>query len=94
MRPELIDFLLRLFRISLQRGMTLNSWWRDPQVNLAVGGVFNSFHLWALALDIGAPDHARLIDEARAAGLEAIDEGTHVHVEPVGRPPDPSTLSS
>ncbi len=86
-RPELREFFHALFRIPIDPGTLLTSWWRDPRVNRSVGGLTNSFHLWALAVDVVAPDPAHLIGHAREVGLDAIDEGSHVHLEPIGAPP-------
>ncbi|MEE8507768.1 MAG: D-Ala-D-Ala carboxypeptidase family metallohydrolase [Myxococcota bacterium] len=85
--PELQAFFTRLFRIPIPHGTLVTSWYRDQAVNAAVGGVPTSFHLWGLALDVSTPEPAFLIDEARFQGLEAFDSGTHVHIEPLGRPP-------
>ncbi len=86
-RPQLIEFFGQLFDIPIDPGTLLTSWWRDVAVNRAVGGVPNSFHLWALAVDVVAPDPAHLVGHAREVGLEAIDFDTHVHIEPTGSPP-------
>lgn len=86
-RPELLAFFRALFRIPIDPGTLLTSWYRDPGANAAVGGVPNSFHLWGLAFDVVAPDPAHLVGHAREVGLEAIDFGTHIHLEPIGSPP-------
>lgn len=48
--------------------LTIHSGFRTPQVNRAVHGAGDSFHLRASALDIGAADAAALADEARKLG--------------------------
>jgi len=85
--PQLQDYFQRVFRIPVDPSTAVTSWYRDPAVNRAVGGVPNSFHLWGLALDIVAPDPAHFVGHAREVGLEAIDFGTHIHLEPIGSPP-------
>ncbi len=86
-RPELVAFFRALVTIPIDPGTLLTSWWRDPAVNKAAGGITNSFHLWGLAFDLVAPDPAHFIGHAREAGLEAIDFGSHIHLEPIGSPP-------
>lgn len=63
---------------------------RTPEHNARVGGVANSQHISGTAGDVVIPDPAarrQFMDAVRAKGLEAIDEGDHVHVElpPRGR---------
>ncbi len=75
-RPELIAFFRALFEIPIDAGTVVTSWWRDPEVNLAVGGVRNSFHLWGLALDVVAPDPPAP-DRTRAGGRARGDRRTN-----------------
>jgi uncharacterized protein YcbK (DUF882 family) len=61
----------------------ITSWYRDPWHNRSVGGAASSQHLTATALDVVVPRArvAALVREARWAGLTAIDEGDHVHLQ-------------
>lgn len=63
---------------------------RTPEHNAAVGGVPNSQHLRGTAGDFAVPadQKAAFIAAAQRGGLEALDEGDHVHVE---LPPGAST---
>src|SRR5690606_35450725 len=56
---------------------------RTPQRNERVGGVPNSQHLRGTAGDYVVPQHqkAAFIQQAQAQGLQAIDEGDHIHVQ-------------
>ncbi len=95
--PELQSYFRKIFQLQVDPGTLVTSWWRDQAVNAAVGGVPTSFHLWGLALDVVAPDPTFIIDQAFFLGLEAFDSGTHVHLEPQGRPPNfqiPSTSAA
>ena len=70
-------------------GGSITSWLRTPARNRIVGGVHNSRHLDALAMDV-APDPGGFVlsREARyeiAAGLgvRLIIEGDHDHLQPL-----------
>lgn len=85
-----MDFLYfchaTLFLCKLHRG-SVTSWIRSEQRNAAQGGVTDSWHLDGLAADITPDDPARksfLIVDAVKLGMDAIDEGNHVHIEPSG----------
>lgn len=60
---------------------------RSPERNEAVGGKPNSYHLSGRAADFVVPQaqKAQFMQDARANGYEAIDEGDHIHIEPAGR---------
>jgi len=74
----LSDFVSRVNRI---RGIsTASSWWRSPEENVRVGGNRDSQHLFALGADL-VGDNQRILADARALGLIAVDEGRHVHVQ-------------
>ena len=61
----------------------LTSWYRDTWTNRSVGGASGSQHLTATAVDVVVPRSrvAALLLLARRAGLTAIDEGDHVHLQ-------------
>lgn len=69
-------------------GVAITSGFRTPEKNAAVDGVPNSFHLTGEAFDVAT----RTPQETQAAmawaqqnGLQAINEGDHVHFEPPRR---------
>ena len=68
---------------------TVTSWYRDPATNARVGGNARSWHLIGAAIDLVVPDEQKraLLWAARLAGLQAVDEGDHVHLEPSGPSP-------
>jgi len=72
------EFISRVNRI---RGITAaTSWWRSPEQNASVGGKRDSQHLFGLGADL-VGDNERILRDARALGLIAVDEGSHVHVQ-------------
>lgn len=77
-------------------GTQISSRLRTPERNKAVGGVANSQHLRGTAADFVVPATARpqFIADVRKRGLEAIDEGDHVHVELPPRAAPGSRLSA
>lgn len=77
-------FALLTVELCDRYGATVTSWKRTPARNAAVGGRADSFHLEGLAADLETDDSSRapaLVKEARARGLDAVDEGGHVHIE-------------
>ena len=79
--PQLRSFVLRLVNVAAPPGLQVTSWWRDRATNAAVGGHPESQHLFALALDLVAPDQRQLARQLRRVGLVAVEEGTHVHAQ-------------
>lgn len=69
-------------------GTRVTSRTRTPQQNAAAGGVANSYHLTGQARDFVPPpgmSTAQLAAQLKSAlpqGVEVIDEGDHVHIEP------------
>lgn len=68
-------------------GERVTSTLRSPSRNRQVGGVQNSFHLTGQARDSVPPPGVSVAEYARRLqalnpGLEVINEGDHVHIEP------------
>lgn len=72
--------VLEPLRKHLGYPIKINSGYRSPAVNKAVGGVANSFHIQGRAADIpkypGALDYLRSLNKCS----EVINEGTWIHV--------------
>lgn len=71
-------------------GERVTSTYRSPAHNKRVGGVPNSYHLKGLARDSVPPPGMSMAQYAaelrrRNPGLDVINEGDHVHIEPRGR---------
>lgn len=65
------------------RNVVPTSWFRTPAENAALGGVPGSLHLQGIAIDLaGDSDELGQIEGIwRAIGLDAVDEGDHLHLE-------------
>jgi hypothetical protein len=75
---------------SLPQGLQVTSGPRTPEHNAEVGGVANSYHLTNQARDIvpRSPQEADQVRQwAAQNGMEVINEGDHLHVEPRGNAP-------
>jgi hypothetical protein len=75
---------------SLPQGLQVTSGPRTPQHNAEVGGVPNSYHLTDQARDIvprSEAEAASVRQWAAQNGMEVINEGDHLHVEPRGNAP-------
>jgi uncharacterized protein YcbK (DUF882 family) len=85
LRPQLGAFLAKLRAVPEPPGMRVafTSWWRSKQRNAQVGGAITSQHLLGLAVDVvpAGGSRSELLRRLRAAGLVALDEGDHVHVQ-------------
>ena len=67
---------------SLVPGITVSSWYRDPEENAQVGGVANSQHMLGVALDFPRTrPNWEASRNLRARGFEVIAEGDHFHAE-------------
>ena len=62
-------------------GLRVTSWYRTAAHNAEVGGVPNSYHLKAGAVDLGLESAEGKMDVLRALGYEVIKESDHYHVE-------------
>jgi hypothetical protein len=77
------DFYNAVNDLSSKYGATITSGVRSPEHNAEVGGVPNSQHLSGTAADVVIPpdQKAQFIQDAKARGLQPIDEGDHVHLQ-------------
>lgn len=77
------DFYNAVNGLAGKYGATITSGVRDAQHNADVGGVPNSQHLTGTAADVVIPpdQKAQFIQDAKAQGLQPIDEGDHVHLQ-------------
>jgi hypothetical protein len=71
-------------------GERITSTLRTPARNKAVGGVPNSYHLTGQARDSVPPPGMSMADyhaqlKRLNPGMDVINEGDHVHIEPRGR---------
>lgn len=84
MKMTMLQFLQVAIILAQRYNCSVTSWFRTPARNKRVGGHPNSAHIGGFALDL-VPDNpaskAALIDDAHEAGLDAVDEGHHVHIE-------------
>ena len=72
-------------------GAVITSGLRSPEHNAAVGGVPNSYHLTDQARDVVPPpgmsmaQFGQTVQAALPPGTKIINEGTHLHIQPVSR---------
>jgi len=65
----------------IKAGFTVTSWYRSPQKNKKIGGVFNSRHLVGLAFDVVPVDKGSGELFKDLGFSKAINEGDHWHLE-------------
>ena len=81
------QFAYRLQTLAVEFNYSVTSWFRSKARNKDVGGNAESFHLSGLGADCvldSADDKPAFMKRARRLGLDAIDEGDHIHLEPSG----------
>ena len=81
---KFIDFTTAVLVLHGFLPFSVTSWIRSQKRNKEVGGIAASYHLLGLAVDVvldNPADNARFISAAKQIGLDAIDEGDHVHLE-------------
>lgn len=84
MQPEFMAKLEQL-RVAYGKPITINSGYRCPEHNKAVGGAPNSFHMQGRAADIAVPNKAeryKLVKIAMQLGFSGIEiSSVHLHVD-------------
>lgn len=78
------DFLAAVFTLCTIHGGSVTSWIRTPTRNRMIGGSPQSFHLAGYAVDVVLDNKGEapgLLRDCKALGLQAIDEGDHIHIE-------------
>lgn len=83
----IFDFISVILTLAAEFDFSVTSWLRSRSRNKEIGGNAEGFHLCGLAVDavLDTPTHKEsLMKRARRLGLDAIDEGDHVHLEPKG----------
>lgn len=81
---QVMYFAMLMNQLCIAYSCSVTSWHRTPARNKAKGGLPTSLHLVGLAADLVPDDPAMkstVITEARRRGLDAVDEGDHVHIE-------------
>lgn len=84
----IIDFIQTCMILKVKYEYSTTSWIRSARRNHEVGGLTSSYHLVGLGLDVvlDVSTHKdSFIKDARRLGLDAIDEGDHVHLEPADK---------
>lgn len=81
--PASGSFFDNVNSLASKYGAQITSGVRTPEHNAAVGGVPNSQHLTGTAADVVIPPDQKqqFINDAKAQGLQPIDEGDHVHLQ-------------
>ena len=78
------DFLEAVTTLSIEFDLSVTSWIRTQEHNIAVKGVWNSLHLCGLAVDV-ILDNRKEIEvfskRCERFGLRVLNEGTHLHVQ-------------
>lgn len=84
MKINLSMFLMMIHTLCTIHNASVTSWIRTVKRNRALGGRIDSRHLIGMAVDLvcdSAADKPLIISAAHRLGLDAIDEGDHIHIE-------------
>ena len=83
---SIFSFTTAILVLAVRFRFSVTSWLRSPARNKSVGGVGDSWHLTALAVDVvldpGEGEEAFRREAARL-GLKCLDEGDHLHLQPL-----------
>lgn len=81
---DLASFAYTLYALCKLHSGSVTSWIRSKEHNRKIGGDPRTFHLSGMAADVvldSPSGNSSFIRDARLLGLQAIDEGDHIHVE-------------
>lgn len=84
---SVIKFISIVLTLRIQFAFSVTSWIRTVEHNRQVGGADESLHLCGLGLDIvldNPADTESFVKRANRLGLKALNEGDHIHLQPVG----------
>lgn len=84
---SVVKFITIVLVLRVQFAFSVTSWIRTHLRNKQVGGADESLHLCGLGLDIvldNPADSESFIKRANRLGLKVINEGDHLHLQPVG----------
>ena len=83
---DIFSFTNAVILLGLRFRFSVTSWLRSSERNKAVGGSRDSNHMTALAVDVvldGGEDIISFKLTANKLGLKALDEGDHIHLDPL-----------
>lgn len=83
---SVFDFVHVVLLLAIQYRFSVTSWLRSPARNVAVGGHLHSYHMLGLGLDVildPGEDKNAFFEDAKRLGLSALDEGDHIHLQPL-----------
>lgn len=83
---SVLHFCNAVVILGLRFRFSVTSWIRSAIRNAAVGGSRDSWHMVALAVDVVLDDGEDVISfklTANKLGLKALDEGDHIHLQPL-----------
>lgn len=82
-----LTFAACVFALCFKHQGSISSWGRTMKHNKDVGGVADSYHLMWMGCDVVLDDVSKnesFEGDAKRLGLDAIDEGDHYHLQPLG----------
>lgn len=83
---DIFTFIHAVLCLGLRFDFSVTSWLRSKERNKAVGGSRDSNHMTAMAVDVvldGGEDTISFKLTANKLGLKALDEGDHLHLQPL-----------
>lgn len=84
---QVLEFIKRVLHVRLKWDFSVTSWGRTPSHNTFVKGVPGSFHMMWTGMDVVLDVQQKSVDfekDCSSAGLQAIYEQDHYHLQPSG----------